>query len=227
MSAFVAYMTKRIEASQLANKERTFSMPQTLFEKIWHEHVIVTRDDGNSLLYVDRHLIHDLHFRAFAQLKAAGHSIREPEKLFGVPDHSLPTTAKLLADIPAGEMREAVEVLEQASKEFNFTHFSMTDDRHGIVHVIGPEQGITYRSPLPSARMVPASIHALLWGNRHEEPAGSDVLQSAPFVPAGSQLRLHHARLYPGGVTPQANQLCKTHSSPQTGGRQADSNQHH
>ena len=118
-------------------------MPQTLFEKIWHEHVIVTRDDGNSLLYVDRHLIHDLHFRAFAQLKAAGHSIREPEKLFGVPDHSLPTTAKLLADIPAGEMREAVEVLEQASKEFNFTHFSMTDDRHGIVHVIGPEQGIT------------------------------------------------------------------------------------
>ena len=118
-------------------------MVSTLFDKIWSEHTIFTREDGNTLLYVDRHLIHDLHFRLFDQLRAEGHAIREPEKLFGVPDHSLPTTAKSLADIPVGEMRAAVEVLERASKEHNFTHFSMTDDRHGIVHVVGPEQGIT------------------------------------------------------------------------------------
>ncbi len=135
-------------------------MAQTLFEKIWHEHAIVTREDGNTLLYVDRHLIHDLHFRLFDQLKAAGHSIREPDKLFGVPDHSLPTTAKTLADIPAGEMREAVEVLESASKEHNFTHFSMTDDRHGIVHVVGPEQGIT----LPGLLLVCGDSHTSTHG---------------------------------------------------------------
>jgi len=135
-------------------------MPQTLFEKVWNEHVIVTRDDGNSLLYVDRHLIHDLHFRLFAQLKAAGHTVREPDKLFGVPDHSLPTTAKTLADIPAGEMREAVEVLERSAKEFDFTHFSMTDDRHGIVHVIGPEQGIT----LPGLLLVCGDSHTSTHG---------------------------------------------------------------
>ncbi|MFT5509859.1 MAG: 3-isopropylmalate/(R)-2-methylmalate dehydratase large subunit [Hyphomicrobiaceae bacterium] len=135
-------------------------MAQTLFEKIWNEHAVVTREDGNTLLYVDRHLIHDLHFRAFAQLKAAGHSIREPDKLFGVPDHSLPTTAKSLADIPAGEMREAVEVLENESKALNFTHFSMTDDRHGIVHVVGPEQGIT----LPGLLLVCGDSHTSTHG---------------------------------------------------------------
>ena len=137
-------------------------MALTLFEKIWHEHAIITREDGNTLLYVDRHLIHDLHFRLFDQLKAAGHDIREPAKLFGVPDHSLPTTAKSLADIPEGEMREAVQVLERASKEHDFTHFSMTDDRHGIVHVIGPEQGITQPGLLLACGDSHTSTHGAL-----------------------------------------------------------------
>ena len=137
-------------------------MASTLFDKIWNEHTIFTREDGNTLLYVDRHLIHDLHFRLFDQLKAEGHSIREPDKLFGVPDHSLPTTAKSLADIPVGEMREAVEVLERASKEHNFTHFSMTDDRHGIVHVVGPEQGITQPGLLLACGDSHTSTHGAL-----------------------------------------------------------------
>lgn len=137
-------------------------MVSTLFDKIWSEHTIFTREDGNTLLYVDRHLIHDLHFRLFDQLKAEGHAIREPEKLFGVPDHSLPTTAKSLADIPVGEMREAVEVLERASKEHNFTHFSMTDDRHGIVHVVGPEQGITQPGLLLACGDSHTSTHGAL-----------------------------------------------------------------
>ena len=137
-------------------------MASTLFDKIWNEHTIFTREDGNTLLYVDRHLIHDLHFRLFDQLKAEGHSIREPDKLFGVPDHSLPTTAKSLADIPEGEMREAVEILERASEEHNFTHFSMTDDRHGIVHVIGPEQGITQPGLLLACGDSHTSTHGAL-----------------------------------------------------------------
>ena len=105
--------------------------------------MIVEREDGDVLLYIDRHLTHDLHFRTFGALKAAGLSIKEPNKLFGVPDHSVPTTAKVVEDIPPGEMREAVEVLAAAADEMGFVHYDMTDDRHGIVHVVGPEQGIT------------------------------------------------------------------------------------
>ena len=105
-------------------------MGKTLFEKIWDEHVIVEREDGDVLLYIDRHLTHDLHFRTFGALKAAGLSIKEPDKLFGVPDHSVPTTAKVVDDIPPGEMREAVEVLAAAADEMGFVHYDMTDDRH-------------------------------------------------------------------------------------------------
>lgn len=135
-------------------------MGKTLYEKIWDEHVITAREDGDVLLYVDRHLIHDLHFRAFGMLKAKGLTIREPEKLFGVPDHSVPTTAKVLADIPEGEMREAVQVLQDSAEELGFTHFPMTDDRHGIVHVVGPEQGIT----LPGLILVCGDSHTSTHG---------------------------------------------------------------
>lgn len=135
-------------------------MGKTLYEKIWDEHVITAREDGDVLLYVDRHLIHDLHFRAFGMLKAKGLTIREPEKLFGVPDHSVPTTAKVLSDIPEGEMREAVQVLQESADELGFTHFPMTDDRHGIVHVVGPEQGIT----LPGLILVCGDSHTSTHG---------------------------------------------------------------
>ena len=138
-------------------------MGKTLFEKIWDEHVVTARDDGDVLLYIDRHLIHDLHFRAFDMLKSKGLQIREPDKLFGTPDHSIPTTAKVLQDIPEGEMRQTVEVLEKSAEEFGFTHFSMTDDRHGIVHVVGPEQGIT----LPGLTLVCGDSHTSdSWGPR-------------------------------------------------------------
>ena len=135
-------------------------MAKTVFEKIWDQHVVVEREDGDVLLYIDRHLTHDLHFRAFDALKAKGLSIKEPNKLFGVPDHSVPTTAKTVKEIPEGEMREAVEGLSMAAEELGFTHFPMTDDRHGIVHVIGPEQGIT----LPGLMLVCGDSHTSTHG---------------------------------------------------------------
>ena len=135
-------------------------MGKTIFEKIWDEHVVTAREDGDALLYIDRHLIHDLHFRVFGMLKSKGLEIREPGKLFGTPDHSIPTTAKTLQDIPEGEMRQTVEVLEQSAEEFGFTHFPMTDDRHGIVHVVGPEQGIT----LPGLTLVCGDSHTSTHG---------------------------------------------------------------
>ncbi|MBO88738.1 MAG: 3-isopropylmalate dehydratase large subunit [Rickettsiales bacterium] len=135
-------------------------MGKTLFEKIWDEHVIFEREDGDVLLYIDRHLTHDLHFRTFGALKAAGLSIKEPEKLFGMPDHSVPTTAKVVDDIPKGEMRDAVEVLASAADEMGFVHYPMTDERHGIVHVVGPEQGIT----LPGLILVCGDSHTSTHG---------------------------------------------------------------
>lgn len=135
-------------------------MGKTLFEKIWDQHVIVEREDGDVLLYIDRHLTHDMHFRAFRTLTANGQTLREPDKLFGVPDHSVPTTAKTVADIPPGEMREAVEGLAEAAEKLGFTHYSMTDDRHGIVHVVGPEQGIT----LPGLTLVCGDSHTSTHG---------------------------------------------------------------
>ena len=135
-------------------------MGKTLFEKIWDQHVIVEREDGNVLLYIDRHLTHDLHFRAFHDMKAKGLTLKEPDKLFGVPDHSVPTTAKTVEDIPPGEMREAVEGLASAADELGFTHWPMTDDRHGIVHVVGPEQGIT----LPGLTLVCGDSHTSTHG---------------------------------------------------------------
>jgi 3-isopropylmalate/(R)-2-methylmalate dehydratase large subunit len=135
-------------------------MGQTLFEKIWNEHVIFEREDGDVLLYIDRHMTHDLHFRSFSAFKESGLTLREPDKTFGVPDHSVPTTAKTIDDIPEGEMRTAVEVLAEASEEMGFTHYSMTDDRHGIVHVVGPEQGIT----LPGLTLVCGDSHTSTHG---------------------------------------------------------------
>ncbi len=135
-------------------------MGKTLFEKIWDEHIIYERDDGESLLYIDRHLIHDLHYRSFASLKSQGIPIKEPGKLFGVPDHSVPTTAKNLEDIPKGEMREAIEGLQRSAKDFDYVHFPITDKRHGIVHVVGPEQGIT----LPGITLVCGDSHTSTHG---------------------------------------------------------------
>jgi len=135
-------------------------MGRTLFDKIWDEHVITRRADGEALLYIDRHLIHDMHFRAFNDLNAQGHAIREPEKMFAVPDHSMPTTAKVLDDIPAGEMRDAIEILQTSAHRAGVTHFDMTDARHGIVHVVGPEQGIT----LPGILLVCGDSHTSTHG---------------------------------------------------------------
>ncbi len=135
-------------------------MQKTLFEKIWDTHVVKQRDDGGALLYVDRHLIHDLHYRAFDNLKKKGHALRRPELLFASPDHSIPTTAKTLEDIPEGEMRETVQGLAEKTAENGVTHFDMTDERHGIVHVIGPEQGIT----LPGILLVCGDSHTSTHG---------------------------------------------------------------
>ncbi|MCG8544105.1 MAG: aconitase family protein, partial [Alphaproteobacteria bacterium] len=117
--------------------------PQTIFDKIWDRHVIVERDDGQCLLYVDRHLGHDGSFHAFSMLREAGRTVRRPGQVFMTPDHYSPTTVRQIHHIEDSGLREKVEALHNNTQEFGIAHFGIDDDRMGIVHVIGPELGLT------------------------------------------------------------------------------------
>jgi len=133
---------------------------KTLFEKIWGAHVVVERPDGQVLLYVDRHLIHDLHYRRFQTLSRKGRAVRRPDLTFATPDHSMPTTVRSIEEIADQEMRETVAGLEREAVAHGVTCFTLRDERHGIVHVVGPEQGLT----LPGILLVCGDSHTSTHG---------------------------------------------------------------
>ncbi len=117
--------------------------PRTLFDKIWDSHVVHRQDDGTCVLYIDRHLVHEVTSpQAFEGLRLTGRKVRRADATIAVADHNVPTTdrSKGIAD---PESRIQVETLEANAKEFGITHFGMDDVRQGIVHIIGPEQGLT------------------------------------------------------------------------------------
>jgi 3-isopropylmalate/(R)-2-methylmalate dehydratase large subunit len=117
--------------------------PRSLFEKIWERHAVLERDDGQTLLYVDRHLIHDGSRRAFEVLAERGLPVRRPDRTFGTPDHYVPTTSRNMADVDDPERRFMVESIARNAREHQITVFDLTDPRQGIIHVVGPEQGLT------------------------------------------------------------------------------------
>ena len=117
--------------------------PQTIFEKIWDAHEILKRDDGQSLLYIDRHLVHDGAFHAFTMIRDNNLTVRRAEQTFATPDHYSSTTVRTIEEIAVPEYREKVAGLDKNTRDFNITQFGITDERMGIVHVIGPELGIT------------------------------------------------------------------------------------
>ena len=117
--------------------------PQTMFDKIWNRHVIVQRDDGQCLLYVDRHLLHDGSFHAFTQLRRENRKLRRPKQVFATPDHYSPTTSRSVDEITDPENKEKVVALDQNTRDFDVRNFGIDDPFMGIVHVIGPELGIT------------------------------------------------------------------------------------
>ncbi len=121
--------------------ERT--QPRTLFEKIWDAHKVVERDDGQTLLYVDRHYIHDGSRRAFEVLAEKGLKLRRPDRTFGTPDHYVSTSSRDIAAIAEPEARGMVETIERNAVHHGVTVFGLRDPRQGIVHVVGPEQGLT------------------------------------------------------------------------------------
>ena len=118
-------------------------MPQTLYDKIWNEHLVHKQEDGTSLLFVDRHLIHEVTSpQAFEGLRKSNRKVRQPKLTLAVADHNVPTTDRSKG-IDDEDSKIQVDTLEKNCKEFGIELFGMNDKRQGIVHIIGPEQGFT------------------------------------------------------------------------------------
>ncbi len=142
------------------------SKPRTLYEKIWDTHVIEQRDDGTCLIFIDRHLVHEVTSpQAFEALRLNGRKVRRPELTLAVPDHNLPTTARVDAagarmPILDVESRQQLEALERNAPEFGVRYFGATAAQQGIVHVVGPEQGFS----LPGTTIVCGDSHTACHG---------------------------------------------------------------
>ena len=140
--------------------------PKTLYEKIWDAHVVARRDDATCLIFIDRHLVHEVTSpQAFAGLAANGRPVRRPDLTLAVPDHNLPTTARIDATgqrLPIADAESAAQLaaLEANVAAFGVPYIGAVDARQGIVHVVGPEQGFT----LPGLTMVCGDSHTAAHG---------------------------------------------------------------
>ncbi|MBV9394043.1 MAG: 3-isopropylmalate dehydratase large subunit, partial [Methylobacteriaceae bacterium] len=134
--------------------------PRTLYDKIWDDHVVDTQPDGTCLLYIDRHLVHEVTSpQAFEGLRLSGRKVRAPEKTLAVVDHNVPTTDRSHG-IDDEESRIQVETLARNAADFGVEYFHELDARQGIVHIIGPEQGFT----LPGTTIVCGDSHTSTHG---------------------------------------------------------------
>ncbi|MFY7777956.1 MAG: 3-isopropylmalate dehydratase large subunit [Elstera sp.] len=133
---------------------------RTLFDKIWDSHVVDAAADGTTTLYIDRHLVHEVTSpQAFEGLRVAGRKVRRPDATFAVADHNVPTTDRSQG-IADPESRLQVETLADNAKDFGVSYFGMDDVRQGVVHIMGPEQGLT----LPGMTIVCGDSHTSTHG---------------------------------------------------------------
>ena len=136
-------------------------MPKTLYDKIWDAHVVHEDADGTCLLYIDRHLVHEVTSpQAFEGLRLTGRKVRAPEKTIAVPDHNVPTTPDREQGIENPESRIQVDALDRNAREFGVNYYPVNDVRQGIVHIVGPEQGWT----LPGMTVVCGDSHTATHG---------------------------------------------------------------
>jgi 3-isopropylmalate/(R)-2-methylmalate dehydratase large subunit len=134
--------------------------PRTLYDKIWDDHVVEQQPDGTCLLYIDRHLVHEVTSpQAFEGLRMTGRKVRAPEKTLAVVDHNVPTTDRALPN-PDPESTTQIEALAANVREFGIEYYDEFDPRQGIVHIIGPEQGFT----LPGTTIVCGDSHTATHG---------------------------------------------------------------
>jgi 3-isopropylmalate/(R)-2-methylmalate dehydratase large subunit len=118
--------------------------PRTLYDKIWDAHLVHEAEDGTCLLYIDRHLVHEVTSpQAFEGLRMTGRKVRRPDATTAVPDHNVPTSADRLHEIKDEQSRIQVEALRKNAADFGIEMYDVNDVRQGIVHIIGPEQGLT------------------------------------------------------------------------------------
>jgi len=136
------------------------SASQTLFEKIWSQHRIMEREDGQVLLYIDNHLVQDGSAPAFEMLRRRGLSPRAPHRTFATPDHYIPTDSRDLNTIADPEKRHMAQALMQDSARAGIPFFGLDDPRQGILHVVGPEQGLS----LPGTTIVCGDSHTSTHG---------------------------------------------------------------
>ncbi|ACI53007.1 3-isopropylmalate dehydratase, large subunit [Gluconacetobacter diazotrophicus PA1 5] len=133
---------------------------RTLFDKIWDSHVVERLEDGTAILYIDRHLVHEVTSpQAFEGLRASGRRLRRPDATIAVVDHNVPTSDRT-RPIEEPESRNQVETLERNVREFGVPYFPLLSERQGIVHVVGPEQGIS----LPGMTIVCGDSHTSTHG---------------------------------------------------------------
>lgn len=136
------------------------SAPTTLYDKIWNDHLVHEQDDGTCLLYIDRHLVHEVTSpQAFEGLRMTDRKVRAPDKTLAVVDHNVPTTDRSKG-IANKESRIQVEALAKNAAEFGIEYYSELDSRQGVVHIIGPEQGFT----LPGTTIVCGDSHTSTHG---------------------------------------------------------------
>ncbi len=134
-------------------------MPKTLFEKIWDSHLVTTLPDGTSLMYIDRHLIHEVtSAQAFEGLRLSGRKVRRPELTFATMDHNVPTDDRMNIKDPISKAQ--VEALSNNCREFGVTLYDLNSDRQGVVHIIGPELGLT----VPGTTIVCGDSHTSTHG---------------------------------------------------------------
>ena len=135
--------------------------PRTLYDKIWDDHLVHAAEDGTSLIYIDRHLVHEVTSpQAFEGLRMAGRAVRRPERTLAVVDHNVPTSPDRHLGIKNEESRIQVEALAKNAADFGIEYYSETDRRQGIVHIVGPEQGFT----LPGMTIVCGDSHTSTHG---------------------------------------------------------------
>jgi 3-isopropylmalate/(R)-2-methylmalate dehydratase large subunit len=136
------------------------STPRTLYDKIWNDHLVDEQPDGTCLIYIDRHLVHEVTSpQAFEGLRAAGRKVHAPEKTLAVVDHNVPTTDRSEPN-PDPESAEQIAALAKNAKDFGLEYYDEFDRRQGIVHIIGPEQGFT----LPGTTIVCGDSHTATHG---------------------------------------------------------------
>lgn len=159
-TAVFATADKLMERDKAMQSDQAMGGPRTLYDKIWDAHRVMTRDDGQDLLFIDRHFVHDVTAQSFDMLRERGLKPRSPDRIFGTADHYVSSAANDMASVADPERRAMIRALQRDTAESRITLFDMDDSRRGIVHVVGPEQGLS----LPGMTVVCADSHTSTHG---------------------------------------------------------------